>query len=88
VQRLNQKKGHIFISADYSQIELRVLAHLSQDSNLLAAFLGGHDIHRETAARLFSVALDEVTHEQRQLGKRINFSVLYGLYAVWSFQRS
>jgi len=71
--------GHIFISADYSQIELRVLAHLSRDTHLVNAFLQKHDIHRETSARLFDVPLDRVTHEQRQLGKRINFSILYGL---------
>jgi DNA polymerase I len=71
--------GRVFISADYSQIELRVLAYLSQDKNLLHAFLQGHDIHTETSARLFEVALAAVTHEQRQLGKRINFSILYGL---------
>lgn len=71
--------GNLFISADYSQIELRVLAYLSQDKNLATAFLSGHDIHKETAARLFDVSLDEVTHEQRQIGKRINFSILYGL---------
>jgi len=71
--------GRVFISADYSQIELRVLAYLSQNSNLLNAFLEGHDIHTETSARLFDVALAAVTHEQRQLGKRINFSILYGL---------
>jgi DNA polymerase I len=71
--------GRLFVSADYSQIELRVLAYLSQDENLMNAFASGHDIHTETAARLFDVALDVVTHEQRQLGKRINFSVLYGM---------
>lgn len=71
--------GHIFLSADYSQIELRVLAQLSQDKTLVNAFLGNHDIHKETAALLFQVPLDQVTHEQRQLGKRINFSILYGL---------
>src|SRR5579863_1841737 len=71
--------GRIFISADYSQIELRVLGYLSQDKNLCDAFLQGHDIHTETSARLFEVALAAVTHEQRQLGKRINFSILYGL---------
>ncbi len=70
---------NLFISADYSQIELRVLAYLSQDHNLMNAFLQGHDIHTETSARLFDVSLDAVTHEQRQLGKRINFSILYGL---------
>jgi len=56
-----------------------VLAYLSQDKNLLQAFLAGHDIHAETAARLFDVPLVQVTKEQRQLGKRINFSILYGL---------
>ena len=70
-------QGRVFISADYSQIELRVLAYLSQDKNLINAFLQGHDIHTETAARLFDTTL--VTNEQRQLGKRINFSILYGL---------
>lgn len=73
------KANNVFIAADYSQIELRVLAHLSQDKNLIDAFLKGHDIHRETAARLFDVPIDKVTHDQRQLGKRINFSILYGM---------
>lgn len=71
--------GYQFISADYSQIELRILAFLSQDRALVSAFLGNHDIHAETASRLFEVALDQVSHEQRQIGKRINFSILYGL---------
>jgi DNA polymerase-1 len=73
------KPNHIFISADYSQIELRVLAYLSRDEALMNAFYAGRDIHAETAARLFDVAFDAVTHEQRQIGKRINFSILYGL---------
>lgn len=73
------QEGHVFLSADYSQIELRVLAFLSKDENLTQAFLHNHDIHKETAARLFDVPLAEVTHEQRQIGKRINFSILYGL---------
>lgn len=71
--------GCLFISADYSQIELRVLAYLTQDPVLLEAFRGGHDIHQETAAYLFEVSPELVTHEQRQTGKRINFSVLYGV---------
>jgi len=71
--------GHLFLSADYSQIELRVLAYLSQDPQLTDAFLHDKDIHAITASRLFDVSLDTVTHEQRQLGKRINFSILYGL---------
>lgn len=73
------KEGNLFLSADYSQIELRVLAHFSQDKALVNAFLKGHDIHAETASRLFDIALDQVTHDQRQIGKRINFSILYGL---------
>ncbi len=73
------KEGNVFLSADYSQIELRVLAFLSRDTNLVNAFLQGHDIHAETAARLFDTTLKNVTHEQRQIGKRINFSILYGL---------
>lgn len=73
------KPGHLFLSADYSQIELRVLAYLSQDANLLAAFAADRDIHAETASRLFDVSIDQVTTQQRQIGKRINFSILYGL---------
>lgn len=73
------KVRNIFLSADYSQIELRVLAYLSQDETLVNAFLQGLDIHTETAARLFDVLPENVTHDQRQLGKRINFSILYGL---------
>jgi len=68
-----------FISADYSQIELRVLACITGDVNLVSAFLHDKDIHAQTAAQLFGVPLNEVTHDQRQLGKRINFSIIYGL---------
>jgi len=71
--------GHLFISADYSQIELRVLAYLSGDAQLIDAFLRNTDIHAQTAAHLFDIPLDAVEHQQRQLGKRINFSILYGL---------
>lgn len=73
------RPGYTFVSADYSQIELRVLAHMSQDPTLKRAFIGDADIHAETAAHLHNVPLAAVTQEQRQLGKRINFSVLYGL---------
>jgi DNA polymerase-1 len=72
-------KGHVFLSADYSQIELRVLAFLSQDVHLVHAFLKGEDIHQQTAAKLFDVSPEAVTSAQRQIGKRINFSILYGL---------
>jgi DNA polymerase I len=71
--------GSVFLSADYSQIELRVLAYFSKDPALVNAFLKGSDIHAETASRLFEVPLDQVAHDQRQIGKRINFSILYGL---------
>lgn len=73
------QQGHVFLAADYSQIELRVLAYLSQDPNLIDAFLNNRDIHTETAAALFDTPLDKVTSEQRNIGKRINFSVLYGM---------
>ncbi len=72
-------QGRCFISADYSQIELRVLAYLSKDEALTQAFLQNRDIHCETAVRLFDVTFDAVTNEQRQTAKRINFSILYGL---------
>lgn len=71
--------GCQFISADYSQIELRILAHVSQDTHLCDEFLRDADIHAATAAHIFNVNQAFVTHEQRQLGKRINFSILYGL---------
>jgi DNA polymerase-1 len=72
-------EGFRFISADYSQIELRVLAQLSQDPVLIDAFKHNIDIHLQTAAKLFDLPLDRITNEQRQFGKRINFSILYGL---------
>lgn len=72
------KQGHVFISADYDQIELRVLAYLSQDLKLKEAFAYNHDIHRQTAASIFQISPDAVTHEQREIGKKINFSILYG----------
>lgn len=71
--------NHIFISADYSQIELRVLGYLSQDETLIKAFQEDKDIHAITAAGLFDIPVWQVTSEQRQIGKRINFSILYGL---------
>jgi DNA polymerase-1 len=71
--------GWVLVSADYSQIELRVLAHLSQDPQLLAAFERGDDVHADTAAQVFSVAREAVTREQRRMAKVVNFGVLYGL---------
>ena len=72
-------KGHVFLSADYSQIELRILAHYTQDPALLAAFKEGRDIHAQTAAQIFDITPEEVTNDQRQVGKKINFSIMYGL---------
>ena len=71
--------GSVLISADYSQIELRVMAHLAHDPGLLSAFQQGRDIHRETAARMFNVFPEMVTNEQRSAAKTINFGVLYGM---------
>ncbi len=71
--------GWVLVSADYSQIELRVLAHLSQDPQLLAAFAGGADIHSDTAAQVFGVGAGEVSPDQRRMAKVVNFGILYGL---------
>jgi DNA polymerase I len=72
-------QGHELLVADYSQIELRILAHMSADPLLVEAFQTGKDIHRLTASQIFGVELDEVTGEQRSVGKTINFGVLYGM---------
>ncbi|MBS0849798.1 DNA polymerase I [Citrobacter sp. JGM124] len=71
----------LIVSADYSQIELRIMAHLSQDKGLLSAFAEGKDIHRATAAEVFGVPLDSVTSEQRRSAKAINFGLIYGMSA-------
>lgn len=71
--------GHVLISADYSQIELRILAHLSRDATLLDSFEKGQDIHRRTAAELFGVTPDEVTNDQRRLAKVVIFGIAYGM---------
>lgn len=73
------RPGYVFIAADYSQMELRVLAYFSKDENLIQAFLTGQDVHTHTAAGLFGVSTQEVHSMQRQLAKRINFSILYGM---------
>ena len=72
---------HVIVSADYSQVELRIMAHLSQDEQLLHAFAQGWDIHAATASEIFSIQLDEVTHEQRRRAKAINFGLIYGMSA-------
>ncbi|MBB3213034.1 DNA polymerase-1 [Herbaspirillum sp. Sphag1AN] len=73
--------GRVIVSADYSQIELRIMAHISEDANMLKAFADGEDIHRATAAEIFGVALGEVTSEQRRFAKVINFGLIYGMSA-------
>ena len=75
------KTGHYFVSADYSQIELRILAHVSQDEALLAAFHQDQDIHRTTAATVYGIAAEAVTFEQRRFAKAVNFGLMYGMGA-------
>ena len=71
--------GCLFFSADYSQIELRVMAHLSNDQNMIEAFREGHDIHTATAAKIYKESLDSVTRDQRTKAKRANFGIIYGI---------
>jgi len=74
-------EGHVLLAADYSQIELRIMAHLSGDKGLLDAFAAGEDIHRATAAEVFDVDLEEVSANQRRSAKAINFGLMYGMSA-------
>ena len=74
-------KGHVIVAADYSQIELRIMAHLSKDKGLLNAFEQGLDIHKTTAAEVFAVAINSVTKDQRRAAKAINFGLIYGMSA-------
>lgn len=71
--------GCIFLSADYSQIELRVMAHLSQDSNMVEAFNSGEDIHAATAAKIYKIPIDQVTSDMRRKAKTANFGIIYGI---------
>ena len=73
--------GNVLLAADYSQIELRIMAHLSSDKGLLAAFSAGEDVHRATAAEVFGVAPEEVSSDQRRSAKAINFGLIYGMSA-------
>jgi DNA polymerase-1 len=74
-------EGNVLLAADYSQVELRILAHISQDESLIETFQRGADIHRATASKMFNVPEDELTHDQRRAAKTINFGVLYGMSA-------
>ena len=75
------KEGYIYIDADYSQIELRVLAHISKDENMINAFKNNEDIHRQVASKVFGVPMEEVTKEQRSKAKAVNFGIIYGITA-------
>jgi DNA polymerase-1 len=72
-------EGYVFLASDYSQVELRVLAHLTDDSGLVAAFRAGEDIHRHTASKVFNVLPDLVTDPMRRRAKAVNFGLLYGM---------
>jgi len=78
---LPESRDYVIIDADYSQIELRLLAHISGDSNMISAFLDGVDIHTSTAATVFGVSPDAVTGEMRKHAKAVNFGILYGIGA-------
>ena len=81
------EKGCLFFSADYSQIELRIMAHLSEDGNMMEAFREGHDIHRATAAKIWHVDIDKVTDAQRKKAKQANFGIIYGITTYGLAQR-
>ena len=81
------EEGCLFFSADYSQIELRIMAHLSEDENMMEAFLEGHDIHRATAAKIWHEEIDKVTDAQRKKAKQANFGIIYGITTYGLAQR-
>ena len=73
------EEGKLYIDADYSQIELRVLAHISNDKHMVEAFINGEDIHKQAASKVFNTPIDEVTKEQRSNAKAVNFGIVYGI---------
>jgi len=75
------RPGHVFLAADYSQVELRILAHVSQDEALLEAFRQDQDIHRTTAAAVYNIPVENVTYNQRRFAKAVNFGLIYGMGA-------
>lgn len=81
------RPGGVILSADYSQIELRIMAHLCQDSHMIEAFKSGEDVHKATAAKIFGVTPEEVTPEQRRIAKTANFGIMYGISAFGLAQR-
>ena len=74
-----EEKGDMILSCDYSQIELRVLAHMSEDKNMIDSFNNHSDIHRKTASEVFNVPVDEVTPLMRSRAKAVNFGIIYGM---------
>src|SRR5690606_31001834 len=74
-------ENHVLLSADYSQIELRIIAALSQEENMIEAFREGQDIHASTAANVFHIPIEEVTREMRSNAKSVNFGIIYGVSA-------
>jgi DNA polymerase-1 len=80
-QAFTAEPGKVILAADYSQIELRIMAHLSGDAGLVAAFAQGEDIHRATAAEVFATSLEQVSSDQRRSAKAINFGLIYGMSA-------
>ena len=81
------REGGVIMSADYSQIELRIMAHLSQDRHLIEAFNSGLDVHKATAAKIFGIDSSEVSAEQRRIAKTANFGIMYGISAFGLSQR-
>ena len=79
--------GEVFLSADYSQVELRIMAHLSGDENMIGAFLSGEDIHAATAAKIYGIPLGEVTKDMRRKAKTANFGIIYGISAFGLAER-
>ena len=75
------KEGYVFVDADYSQIELRVLSHIAKDETMIEAFKNDEDIHRQVASKVFGVPMEEVTKEQRSRAKAVNFGIIYGITA-------
>ena len=85
---ISRDENHEIIAADYSQIELRIIASLSKDPNLISAFNNGQDIHQSTASKVFNVSLDKVSREQRINAKTINFGIIYGVSAFGLSQQT
>lgn len=80
-------EGELFLSADYSQIELRIMAHLSNDSNMIEAFNSGHDIHTATAAKIYKIPMEDVNSDMRRKAKTANFGIIYGISAFGLAER-